>query len=100
MARPEYYPTDPTLQRWAHEEGPRLVGDQKVKVTRPRLRHMMQGEGLTEALCTATPPEPFSEGLPEKRLIGLSAQKYTNTVINAGEAIGASPHRYPPSSWN
>lgn len=41
---PDYYPTDHAFQKWAHEEGSIFIGDQKVKVTRPRLRHVEQEE--------------------------------------------------------
>jgi hypothetical protein len=43
IAGPEYYPTDPAFQKWAHEAGSIYLGDQKVPVTRPRLRHIEQG---------------------------------------------------------
>ena len=38
LADPDYYPTHPGLQKWAHEAGSGYIGDQKVTVTRPRLR--------------------------------------------------------------
>ena len=41
-AGPDYFPTDPGLQQWAQEEGSPYLGDQKVKVTRPRLLHVEQ----------------------------------------------------------
>jgi hypothetical protein len=44
LAGPDYYPTDPNLQKWAHEEGSVFIGDQKVKVNRPRLRDVVHGE--------------------------------------------------------
>ena len=44
VAGPDYYPTDPAFQKWAHEEGSLYLGDQKIKVRRPRLRHVDQGE--------------------------------------------------------
>jgi len=36
LAGPDYYPTHPGLQKWAREAGSAYIGDQKVKVTRPR----------------------------------------------------------------
>jgi transposase-like protein len=36
-------------------------------------------------------PGPFSEELLEKILRGVSAQRYTETVLNAAEAFGVSP---------
>jgi hypothetical protein len=44
VAGPDYYPTDPAFQKWANEEGSLYLGDQKIKVRRPRLRHVEQGE--------------------------------------------------------
>lgn len=44
VARPDYYPTDPALKKWAHEQGAISLGDQKVPLTRSRLRHVDQGE--------------------------------------------------------
>lgn len=44
IAGPDYYPSDPTRQKWAHEAGSIFRGDPKVTVTRPRLRHVEQGE--------------------------------------------------------
>ena len=44
VAGPDYYPTDPAFKKWAHEKGSLYLGDQKVHVTRPRLRHVAQGE--------------------------------------------------------
>jgi len=44
IAGPDYYPTDPALQKWAHEAGSIFIGDQKVRVKHPRLRHVVHGE--------------------------------------------------------
>lgn len=44
LAGPDYHPTDPALQKWAHDAGSIYLGDQKVKVTRPRLRDVVRGE--------------------------------------------------------
>jgi putative transposase len=44
IAGPDYYPSDPALQKWAHEGGSIFIGDQKVRVKRPRLRHVVHGE--------------------------------------------------------
>ena len=91
MAGPDYYPTDPALQKWAHEEGSMFVGGQKVKVTRPRLRHVVHGEVSLKSYARLHAPGQFSEELLEKILRGVSAQKYADTVINAAEAFGVSP---------
>ena len=72
MAGPDYYPTDPDLQKWAHEEGSLFVGDQKVKVKRPRLRHVEQGEVTLQSYARVRAPGAFSEELLEKILRGVS----------------------------
>ena len=81
IAGPDYYPTDPDLQKWAHEEGSMFMGDQKVKVTRPRLRHVEQGEVTLQSYARLRAPGAFSEELLEKILRGVSAQKYSETVL-------------------
>ena len=91
IAGPDYYPSDPTLQKWAHEEGSMFMGDQKVKVKRPRLRHVEQGEVTLQSYARLRAPGAFSEELLEKILRGVSAQKYADTVIHAAEAFGVSP---------
>ena len=91
LAGPDYYPTHPGLQKWAHEAGSAYIGDQKVKVTRPRLRDMEQGEVPLKSYARLHATGDFSEELLEKILRGVSAQKYTETVIDAARAFGVSP---------
>jgi hypothetical protein len=91
IAGPDYYPSDPALQKWAHEDGSIFIGDQKVPVKRPRLRHVVHGEVPLKSYERLHAPGQFSEELLEKILRGLSAQKYADTVINSAEAFGVSP---------
>jgi transposase-like protein len=91
IAGPEYYPTDPAFQKWAHEAGSIYLGDQKVPVTRPRLRHIEQGEVTLQSYARLRNSGAFSEELLEKILRGVSAQKYADTVLDAAHAIGVSP---------
>jgi putative transposase len=88
---PDYYPTDPDLKKWAHEQGSIYLGDQKVTVTRPRLRHVGQGEVTLQSYAQMRAPGAFSEELLEKILRGVSAQRYADTVIHAAGAFGVSP---------
>lgn len=90
VAGPDYYPTDPDLQKWAHEEGSAYIGDQKVKVKRLRLRHVVHGEVPMKSYVRLHSPGQFSEELLEKILRGVSAQKYTETVLEAARAFGVS----------
>jgi putative transposase len=91
LAGPDYYPTHPGLQKWAHEAGSAYIGDQKVKVTRPRLRDEEQGEVPLKSYARLHATGDFSEELLEKILRGVSAQKYTETVRDAARAFGVSP---------
>jgi len=91
LAGPDYYPTHPGLQKWAHEAGSAFIGDQKVKVTRPRLRDVEQGEVPLKSYARLHATGDFSEELLEKILRGVSAQKYAETVLGAARAFGVSP---------
>jgi putative transposase len=88
---PDYYPTDPDLKKWAHEQGSIYLGDQKVHVTRPRLRHVAQGEVTLQSYARMRAPGVFSEELLEKILRGVSAQQYAETVLHAAGTFGVSP---------
>jgi transposase-like protein len=90
VAGPDDYPTDPDLQKWAHEEGSLSLGDQTVKVTRPRLRHVEQGEVTLQSYARLRAPRAFSEELLEKILRGVSAQKYAETVLQTAGTFGVS----------
>lgn len=91
VAGPDYYPTDPNLQKWAHEAGSICIGDQKVRVTHPRLRHVVRGEVPMKSYGRLRSPGQFSEEVLEKILRGVSAQKYEETVLDAAHAFGVSP---------
>lgn len=91
VAGPDYYPTDPAFKKWAHEQGSIYLGDQKVPVTRPRLRHVDQGEVTLQSYARLRSPGVFSEELLEKILRGVSAQKYADTVLDSAHAVGVSP---------
>jgi putative transposase len=90
IAGPDYYPTNPTIQKWAHEDGSVYVGDQKIKVKRPRLRDTVTGEIPLQSYQALRQSGQFSEELLEKMLRGLSAQKYEETVIESAQAFGVS----------
>lgn len=91
LAGPDDYPTHPALQKWAHEAGSAYIGDQKVKVTRPRLRDVVQGEVPLKSYARLHATGDFSEELLEKILRGVSAQKYSETVLDAARTFGVSP---------
>jgi len=91
MAGPDYYPTDPNLQKWAHEDGSIFIADQKLKTKHPRLRHVVHGEVPLKSYQSLHSSGQFSEELLQKILRGVSAQKYGETVIEAANAFGVSP---------
>lgn len=91
LAGPDYYPTHPNLQKWAHEKGSIYLADQKVKVSRPRLRDIVEGEKTLKSYEALRKRGPFSEELLEQILRGVSAQKYEETVLCAASTFGVSP---------
>jgi len=81
LASPDYYPTHPGLQKWAHEAGSAYIGDQKVKVTRPRLRDVEQGEVPLKSYARLHATGDFSEELLEKILRGGSHSSWYPGMI-------------------
>lgn len=88
---PDYYPTNPDIQKWAHEDGSVYIGDQKIKVKRPRLRSVVDGEIPLQSYQTLRQSGQFSEEMLTKMLRGISAQKYEETVLDSAKAFGVSP---------
>ena len=91
LTGPDYAPTDPALQKWASQGGSVFIGDQKVKLQVPRVRHRRDGEVDLKSYRKMREPGQFSEELLQKALRGLSAQKYEETVIESAQAFGVSP---------
>jgi putative transposase len=87
----DYAPTDPLLQKWASQPGSAYLGDQKVKLQVPRLRHKEEGELTLQSYAKMKAPGQFSEELLEQILRGVSGRKYEETVVEAAEAFGVSP---------
>lgn len=70
LAGPDYQPTSSDLKKWAYEQGSVYIGDQKVKVSRPRLRDAKQGEIELSSYKKLRDPSQFSEELLKKILLG------------------------------
>lgn len=68
LAGPDYFPTNPDLQKWAHESGSIYVADQKRKVKRPRLRDVVHGEVALKSYQAMHSPGQFSEEMLQKIL--------------------------------
>jgi putative transposase len=90
LAGPDYHPTNPRLQKWAHEEGSIYIADQKVKVSRPRLRDTESGEVELKSYNKLRDHGQFSDELLDKILRGVSAQKYEETVLGTASSFGVS----------
>jgi transposase-like protein len=89
IAGPDYAPTK-NIYKWAHQQGSVFIGDQKVKVSRPRLR----SKGVEIQLPSYEKLKQrgqFSEEILAKMMSGLSARRYQETVQDAANAFGVSP---------
>ena len=89
IAGPDYAPTG-DIYKWAHQQGSVYIGDQKIKISRPRLR----GNGYEVKLPSYSKLKTrgqFSEEILTKIMSGLSARRYSETVVEAAKAFGVSP---------
>ncbi|MFQ5853969.1 MAG: transposase [Candidatus Binatia bacterium] len=89
IAGPDYYPYSPEIRKWASQPGSGYVGDQKLRVERPRLRGP-EGEIELKTYPRLKDPGAFSEELLGRVLRGVSAQRYGETVVEAARAFGVS----------
>ena len=85
----DYHPVSADTYKWASQEGSIYLGDQKIKVEHPRLRSLA-GEIELDSYKKLKEPGAFSEELLHKIMSGISAQKYSQTVIRAAQAFGVS----------
>ena len=91
IAGPEYYPIDSDIKKWASQRGSVYIGDQKVKVSHPRVRDVLHGKEVPLAsYLKLKENDQFSEELLGKILRGMSMQKYEETVVDAAAAFGVS----------
>jgi len=91
LSGPDYSPTSPHIRKWASEQGSVYIGDQKVKVQRPRLRDGWTGSEIKLKSYDQMRQEGrFSEELLQKSLLGLSGRRYKETVTEAAAAFGVS----------
>lgn len=89
IAGPDYAPYFPNVDKWASEGGSVYIGDQKVKVQRPRLR-VNERDVMLPSYRSMKSHGAFSEELLTKVLNGLSQRSYANTVVEAAKAFGVS----------
>ncbi len=85
----DYQPKSQELQKWGFQEGSVYIGQQKIKVSHPRLRQ--KGKEIPVRLYERLKrPEEFSEEMLANALRGLSGKKYKETVKELGGGFGIS----------
>lgn len=89
IAGPDYAPTA-DIYKWAHQQGSVFIGDQKVKISKPRLRGP-KGEIALPSYEKLKERGQFSEEMLTQMMSGLSARRYRETVQDATNAFGVSP---------
>ena len=87
---PEGKPIHEGVYKWAYQKGSIYCGDQKIRVTHPRLRGP-QGEIALATYETLKQRGAFSEELLARALRGISGRRYGETVIDTASAFGVSP---------
>ena len=87
---PQYQPVREGVYKWAYQKGSLYMGDRKISVRHPRLRGP-GGEIPLESYETLKKPGAFSEELLNKILLGISARKYRETLLETAGAFGVSP---------
>jgi len=87
---PQYQPLQAELYKWAYQKGSLYMGDRKISVRHPRLRGP-EGEISLQSYEALKKPGVFSEELLNKILLGISARKYRETLMEAAGAFGVSP---------
>ena len=87
---PQYQPLEAGLYKWAYQKGSLYMGDRKISVRHPRLRGS-EGEIPLESYEALKKPGLFSEELLNKILMGISARKYRETLMEAAGVVGVSP---------
>jgi putative transposase len=87
---PQYQPLEAGLYKWAYQKGSLYMGDRKISVRHPRLRGA-EGEIPLQSYEALKKPGVFSKELLNKILLGISARKYRETLMEAAGAFGVSP---------
>jgi transposase-like protein len=87
---PQYQPLQAEVYKWAYQKGSLYMGDRKISVRHPRLRGP-EGEIPLQSYEALKKPGVFSEELLKKILLGISARKYRETLMETAGAFGVSP---------
>jgi len=87
---PDHAPLTPGVYKWGHQGGSVYVGDQKLRIDKPRMIGP-DGEIPLPSYERLKQPGQFSTELLAKLMAGLSGCRYEEVVVNAAEAFGVSP---------
>ena len=87
---PQYQPLEAGVYKWAYQKGSLYMGDRKISVRHPRLRGP-GGEIPLQSYEALKNPGVFSKELLNKLLLGISARKYRETLMEGAGAFGVSP---------
>lgn len=90
LSGPDYRPMDSEIKKWSHQGGSVFIGDQKVKVSVPRLRGP-DGEINLPSYEKLKSRGQFSEEILIKAMAGLAGRRYHETVTETAQAFGVSP---------
>jgi len=87
---PQYQPLQAGLYKWAYQKGSLYMGERKISVRHPRLRGP-EGEISLQSYEALKKPGVFSEELLNKILLGISARRYRETLMETAGVFGVSP---------
>lgn len=87
---PDHAPLMPGVYKWGHQGGSVFIGDQKVRVDKPRIKGP-GGEITLQTYEKLKERGAFSDELLSRLMAGLSGRRYEDVVVKAAEAFGVSP---------
>ncbi len=90
LSGPDYQPKDSEVKKWSHQGGSVFIGDQKVKLSIPRLRGPDGEIGLPSYEKLKSRGQ-FSEEVLTKAMAGLSGRRYHETITETAKTFGVSP---------
>lgn len=86
---PDHAPFTPGVYKWGHQGGSVFIGDQKVRVAKPRIKGP-EGEITLSTYERLKSRGQFSDELLARLMAGLSGRRYEEVVVKAAEAFGVS----------
>lgn len=89
IAGPDYFPSEGFV-KGGTQQGSVYVGQEKMHVRCPRLRHEESGEVRLPAYSAMRRRGAFSEELLTRSLSGMAGRRYKETIGGVAEAFGVS----------